>query len=85
MTIPVLLTEPEAAERLKVCARTLRKARDAGRLTYVLIGRRILYTPEDLQRFIAESTRQGNPMPKTTPTRRTATKAGTVVPFSARP
>jgi len=39
MTAPALLTEDEAAQALRVCARTLRKARREGRLSYVLIGR----------------------------------------------
>ena len=37
--LPDLLTEAEAAERLKVCARTLRKARISGQLTFVQMGR----------------------------------------------
>ena len=48
----VLLTEAEAAARLKVCERTLRKERQAGRLSYVLIGRCVRYTPEDLQTYV---------------------------------
>ncbi len=47
-----LLTEEEAAQCLRVCPRTLRKERQAGRLPYVLIGRCVRYSPEDLESFI---------------------------------
>lgn len=40
MANPILLTESEAAEALRLCPRTLRKARKAGLLHYVLIGAR---------------------------------------------
>ena len=49
---PALLTELEAAERLRVCPRTLRKERQAGRLAYILIGRCVKYHPADLESFI---------------------------------
>ena len=48
----VLLTERQAAERLAVCERTLRKERQAGRLAYVLIGRCVRYAPADLETYI---------------------------------
>lgn len=52
---PILLTEHEAADRLKVCARTLRKERQAGRLPFVRIGRSIRYAESDLAQFIERS------------------------------
>lgn len=56
-----LLTEDEAAERLRVCARTLRKERQAGRLPYVLIGRAVRYTLGDLESFIERARHQEPP------------------------
>ena len=50
--LPDLLTEAEAAERLKVCTRTLRKARKSGQLTFVQMGRVIRYDESDLAQFI---------------------------------
>lgn len=47
-----LLTELQAADQLALCPRTLRKARQRGDLPYVLIGRAVRYTPDDLQAFI---------------------------------
>ena len=83
MNRPALLTEPEAAEALRVCTRTLRKARQDGRLTYVLIGRSVRYTMEDLQSFIEASRQDAQPCEK--PTRRvTARPRGKIVPFTAR-
>lgn len=87
MTDALLLTEAEAAERLRVCTRTLRKARHAGLLHYVLIGRAIRYTLPDLESYI-ECLRQVQPVcPTKEPTRRTARpsrKGGEIVPFTVR-
>lgn len=52
MTAAALLTEAEAAERLRVCTRTLRKARKSGQLTFVQMGRVIRYAESDLAQFI---------------------------------
>lgn len=78
-----LYTEPQAAEVLQVCTRTLRKARQEGRLTYVLIGRNVRYTLDDLDAFI-EGSRQQNEQPRQAVTRRTVRRQGKIVPFSAR-
>ncbi|WP_333882836.1 helix-turn-helix domain-containing protein [Sphingobium yanoikuyae] len=84
----ILLTETEAADRLSLCARTLRKERQAGRLRYVLIGRAIRYTVADLESYV-EQLRQVPPacLPAL-PTRRTALAKrrdrGVVVPFTRR-
>lgn len=87
MMDPLLLTEAEAAERLRVCTRTLRKARHAGLLHYVLIGRTIRYTLADLESYI-ERLRQVQPACRIKePTRRTSQpsrKAGEIVPFTQR-
>src|SRR5687768_10378345 len=49
-----LLTEAEAAARLRVCGRTLRKMRQAGEIAYIRPPRSrcIRYHPDDLQAFI---------------------------------
>lgn len=52
MTTTGLLKEEDAARYLQVCGRTLRKERQAGRLAYVRIGRKVLYSPADLDSFI---------------------------------
>lgn len=79
---PALLTEDEAAQALKVCARTLRKARQDGKLTYVLIGRAVRYTSSDLEAFVAISRQDHQQAPKRrAPSARPSAK---IVPFSAR-
>lgn len=47
-----LMTEDEAAQVLRVCPRTLRKERQAGRLPYIVIGRVIRYSASDLHDYI---------------------------------
>lgn len=83
----ILLTEPEAAERLRLCARVLRKARQDGRLHYVLIGRAVRYRVEDLESWI-ETLRKVEIAcpPKRRPTRssRPKRKSAEIVPFTAR-
>ena len=85
---PILLTETEAAECLRVCTRTLRKARQAGQLHYILIGRAVRYTLPDLESYI-EQLRQVQPVcPPTQPTRRRSVPKqsgrGVIVPFTER-
>ena len=53
--LPKLYTESEAADRLRVCSRTLRKARQTGDLPFVRIGRSIRYSDSDLAQFIERS------------------------------
>lgn len=85
MTSRVLLTEPEAAEALHLCTRTLRKARQQGKLAYILIGRSVRYTMDDLNRFIEASRQDAGVCKRTTPRRTIANrKSGNIVPFSAR-
>lgn len=85
MTAPALLTEPEAAEALRLSTRTLRKARSEGRLTYVLIGRAVRYTMADLADFIEAHamTETVANAPKPRATAKAAT-SGNIVPFSQR-
>jgi excisionase family DNA binding protein len=87
VTRQLLLTEAEAADRLRLCPRTLRKARQDGRLRYVLIGRAVRYTEQDLENFI-DSLRTVQPQcpPNSPPARnaRTSRKSGVIVPFTVR-
>ncbi|AOR76297.1 helix-turn-helix domain-containing protein [Novosphingobium resinovorum] len=49
-----LLTEAEAAERLRLAPRTLRELRSKGKITYVkLTARNIAYRPEDCDEYVA--------------------------------
>ena len=50
-----LLTEDEAAERLKLCTKTLRKARQRGELSFVRFGRNVRYSESDLAQYIERS------------------------------
>lgn len=85
MTAQALLTEPEAAEALRLSTRTLRKARSEGRLTYVLIGRSVRYTMDDLASFIEASRQDAQPCDKHTRRQTTARpRNGKIVPFTAR-
>lgn len=83
MTVQALLTEAEAAEALRLCPRTLRKARQEGKLSYVLIGRAVRYTMRDLESFIEASRQDTRSCER--PTRTNARRrTGNIVPFSAR-
>ena len=88
MTDQILLTEAEAADRLRVCPRTLRKARQAGTLHYVLMGRKILYTPTDLESFIERLRKVEPSCPRPVPTRKAGAPrpagGGVIVPFRER-
>lgn len=85
MTAPALLTEAEAAEALRLCPRTLRKARKSGRLTYVLIGSRVRYKQSDLSDFIEAHTMTAPVANRPEPTvKRGASVNGNIVPFSQR-
>lgn len=84
---PLLLTEPEAAGMLKLCQRTLREARQEGKLRYILIGRAVRYTIDDLESFIA-SLREVNQCPPASINKpksaRRQKRGGNVVPFRLR-
>lgn len=79
-----LLTEPEAAEALRVCPKTLRKARQDGRLTYVLIGRSVRYTIDDLMGFVEASKQDAQPVVKPTVNKRCRKQTGKIIPFTDR-
>jgi excisionase family DNA binding protein len=49
-----LLRESEVAAQLGLSARTVRKLRAAGDIEYILIGRTIRYSVDDINRFIAD-------------------------------
>ena len=83
----ILLTEAQAAERLSLCTRTLREARKDGRLHYVLIGRAVRYTIDDLESFVEANRRINPPCPAKPPAPRTTRrprKGATIIPFTAR-
>lgn len=85
MTAQALLTELEAAEALRVCTRTLRKARQEGKLSYVLIGRAVRYTMSDLESFIEASRQENRPCDRQATSRTLAKRSGgKIIPFSAR-
>ncbi|WP_394648165.1 helix-turn-helix domain-containing protein [uncultured Sphingomonas sp.] len=68
MTQPVsqLLTSEQAAERLHMSERTLRKLRQSGEIAYIAVtDRRYRYTPEDLDAYL--ETRRRQEAPRQTP------------------
>jgi hypothetical protein len=85
---PLLLTEEQAAERLLMRPRTLRKLRQEGAIRYVaLTGRRVAYRPEDCEAFVEAQSRIETP--QVCPTRRSVQvvgkrRHGNIVPFSIR-
>ena len=91
MTRQLLLTETEAARRLSLSPRTLRKARSEGKLRYVLIGRAVRYTEDDLTTFI-DSLRTVQPAcspqspmaPQPTRNTRKKGKSAQIIPFTVR-
>lgn len=80
-----LLTEEQAARRLGIGAKSLRKLRQQGLISYVAITtRKILYRPEDCDEYVQSRVRREKP---TTPTYnvtrgRAAARLPRVVPFS---
>lgn len=85
----ILLTEAEAAQRLRLSARTLRNARNDGLLRYVLIGRSVRYTIEDLESYIDLFRQVTAPCPKpapASPSKRTrrGQQSAVIVPFHQR-
>ncbi|HEY0624638.1 helix-turn-helix domain-containing protein [Sphingomonas sp.] len=89
MADALLLTEDEAAARLQICGRTLRRERQAGNVRYILIGRCVRYHPDDLDQLIEVKRTADRPKP----TKRTGKGGrkiaanhggGVIVPFSER-
>ncbi|WP_430459106.1 helix-turn-helix domain-containing protein [Sphingomonas parapaucimobilis] len=83
-----LLSPQEAAKRLSVCTKTLRRLRQGGHIRYVAItDRKIRYRPEDCDDFVASRARKAPECPSTSrKTRRisTLTSSSKVVDFTAR-
>lgn len=81
-----LLTERDAAEKLHVCTRTLRRLRQSGAIRYVSVTpRTILYRPEDVAAFVEQRTKlEQSPAPteKTRPNRKRV--ESNIVSFTAR-
>ncbi|WP_414714398.1 helix-turn-helix domain-containing protein [Sphingobium sp.] len=88
MTAPVLLTPEEAAERLHMCAKTLRRLRNEGLIRYVaLTERKIRFRPEDCDAFLESRIRESTPCPSTSrQTRRSSSTTSNIVAadFTAR-
>jgi hypothetical protein len=86
MTERLLLTEADAAERLAVCQRTLRKARQNGLLPYILIGRAVRYTMADLESYIQTLRQAAKPCTPTTSIARRNVKRSSarIIPFTER-
>jgi hypothetical protein len=90
---PLLLTEAQAAAQLSLCQRTLRTARQQGRLSYILIGKAIRYTLADLEAFIDRARQQESPCTASPAPRRSGKANGrtgaanggrVIVPFTQR-
>ncbi|WP_294243183.1 helix-turn-helix domain-containing protein [uncultured Sphingomonas sp.] len=83
-----LLTPDQAAHRLSVCTKTLRRLRQDGHIRYVAItDRKIRYRPEDCDDYVASRARKAPECPSTSrKTRRisTSTSSSKVVDFTAR-
>lgn len=86
MTEQLLLTKSEAAKCLRLSTRTLRKARRDGAIYYVLIGRAVRYTIDDLESFI-DLLRQVQPQcPQPLPVKATRRpdRGDVIIPFHLR-
>jgi excisionase family DNA binding protein len=88
MTI-ALLTPEEAALRLHVCTKVLRRLRDRGLIRYVAVtDRKIRYRPEDVDAYLESRLRMAEqpPQPNKGPSRprRGRGNGCEIIPFSAR-
>lgn len=81
---PVLIPEPEAAQRLHTCAKTLRRARQDGKLHFVKIGKTICYTEQDLAEFIDRQRQCAAPPVKGPRPSPKQNRSGRIIPFSQR-
>ena len=76
-----LLTTAEAAERLSLSERTVRREIDAGRLPAVRIGRTVRLRLEDIEKLILSSLSRGAPV---CPSKNVVTLGGSVYKSAAR-
>ena len=82
---PYLMTEPEAAQRLRISTRTLRKFRQSGRLPFVQLGRSIRYRREDLEALVLDATvLRDHPLENTEPVAKIVTSRSIIIPYSQR-
>jgi excisionase family DNA binding protein len=51
--IPTILSEPTAAQLLGISNLTLQRARKRGEISFLQIGRRVLYTGEQIVAYVA--------------------------------
>jgi excisionase family DNA binding protein len=51
-----LLTQEEAARTLRISKTSLWRLRNRGKIRTVLVGKRVLFRQEELEKFIAEHT-----------------------------
>ncbi|WP_425335991.1 helix-turn-helix domain-containing protein [Sphingomonas kaistensis] len=82
-----LLKESQAADRLAIAERTLRKIRGEGRISFVLIGRSVRYSLSDLDAFIQSCRGKVARCPSTSrkaARTSTSTSSEMVVAFTAR-
>ena len=80
-----LLTEQEAAARLRIGERTLRDERKRGAIRYVLLGKRkIFYRPEDCDDYVAACLKVEQPCHTNPKPKRAGVSSGKIVPFSKR-
>ena len=84
-----LLTSAEAAARLRICERSLRKLRKAGLIRYIAKGERgVLYRDADCEEYLASRERRDEPcqLPAKTPQPRAKAGriVGNIIPFSER-
>jgi hypothetical protein len=82
-----LLTSDEAAARLRVCPKILRRLRKAGCIRYVALGeRRIMYRMEDCDEYIASRVRKDEPCQTPAPRQKMRQQRGpgVIIPFSER-
>ena len=82
-----LLTEPEAAEWLRMGERTLRKLRRSGAIRYVaLTARKIAYRAEDCEEYVQAQIKRAEPCEPSKPPPKgklnTGRRGNVVVPFS---
>lgn len=55
-----LLTTTQVGKRLRVSPSTVTSLRRQGKIKYIQIGRKVMYTPESISEFIAANTTQLN-------------------------